>query len=170
MGQEGYPIVVVNPCAPIGPRDIKPTSTGQRLVDYLEGKKPSYVPGGINFVAVEDVARGHILAAERGAIGRRYILGNLEGNLMLSDFLELMEEVSDFPPPGAEKAGAMARARALVRRSLRGEKRPLTTASHRPVALTCDPSRAVEDLGLPQTPLKTAFHRAVIWFRDNGYV
>ncbi len=170
LGEKGFPVVVVNPCAPIGPRDIKPTSTGQRIVDYLRGQTPSFVPGGINFIAVEDVARGHILAAERGGIGQRYILGNAKGNLTLSDFLELMEEVSGVSLPGAAKAGVMARARALVRRSLRYEKRTVPAEGHRPVALTCDPSRAIEELGLPQTSLETAFARAVQWFRENGYV
>ena len=76
LGEQGHPVVVVNPCAPVGPRDIKPSSTGQRILSYLRGEVPSFIVGGINFVPVEDVARGHILAAERGAIGRRYILGS----------------------------------------------------------------------------------------------
>lgn len=170
LGEKGHPVVVVNPCAPIGPRDIKPTSTGQRIVDYMRGKMPSFAPGGINFIAVEDVARGHILAAQRGAIGHRYILGNANGNLMLSDFLRLTEEVSDVPPPRTGKVGVVARAGVLVRRSLRPGKKAASGEGHRPAALTCDPSRAIEALGLPQTPLQVAFAGAVQWFRENGYV
>lgn len=171
LGEKGYPIVVVNPCAPIGPRDIKPTSTGQRIVNYLRGKMPSFAPGGINFVSVEDVARGHILAAQQGAIGHRYILGNVNGNLALADFLRLMEEVSDVGPPRVAKASVRTRARAKVRHLLLTAKKPAPAqAGHRPVALTCDPSMAVEELGLPQTPLENAFAQAVQWFRENGYV
>jgi len=170
LGEDGYPVVVVNPCAPIGPRDIKPTSTGQRIVDYLRGKMPSFAAGGINFVAVEDVARGHILAAQRGAIGHRYILGAANGNLMLMDFLRLMEEVSDVSPFRVAKAGVIARARALARRSLKHGKRVVPTEGNRPAALTCDPSKAIGELGLPQTSLKIAFAQAVQWFRENGYV
>jgi len=171
LGEKGYPVVVVNPCAPIGPRDIKPTSTGQRIVDYLRGVMPSFVPGGINFIAVEDVARGHILASECGAIAHRYILGNAKGNLKLEDFLRLMEEVSQVPPP-ARRAPSGGRARALLRRSLRRRKahEPASSEGHRPMALTCDPCRAIEELGLPQTPLEVALGRAVRWFRENGYV
>jgi dihydroflavonol-4-reductase len=170
LGESGLPVVVVNPCAPVGPRDIKPSSTGQRIVDYLRGKTPSFVPGGINFVAVEDVARGHILAAERGIIGRRYILGNLQGNLLRPDFIALMHKVSGVAPPGTSKKGVVSRAGRLVRRSLRSRSVPPMAAGRRPEALICDPSRAVRELGLPQTPLEVAFARAVDWFRGSGYV
>ena len=169
LGKRGLPVVVVNPCAPVGPRDIKPSSTGRRIVDYLRGKTPSFVPGGINFVAVEDVARGHILAAERGIIGHRYILGNLQGNLLRPDFIELMHRASGVAPPGAGKSGILSRAGRVLRRSLRSRRGQPVTGSSRPEALTCDPSRAVRELGLPQTSLDVAFARAIDWFRTNGY-
>jgi len=170
LGQSGLPIVVVNPCAPVGARDIKPSSTGQRIVTYLGGKTASFVPGGINFVAVEDVARGHILAAEGGAIGRRYILGNSKGNLQLSDFVSLMQSVSGVAAPGTGRGGNAARARRLIRRLLPSRRRTPSGSGHLPAALTCDPSRAIRELGLPQTPLEDAFARAVDWFCENGYV
>ena len=169
LGERGFPVVVVNPCAPVGPRDIKPSSTGRRIVDYLIGKTPSFVPGGINFVAVEDVARGHILAAERGIIGRRYILGNLQGNLRRPDFLELMHKVSGVAPPGAGRRSLVSRAGRVLRRSLRSRGGPPVASGSRPEALTCDPSRAVRELGLPQAPLDVAFAQAIAWFRENGY-
>lgn len=94
MCEHGLPAVVVNPCAPVGARDIKPSSTGQRILDYLQGKLPSFIEGGINFISVADVAEGHVLAAEKGRVGEKYILGHRDGNLLLSDFLALMERVS----------------------------------------------------------------------------
>ncbi len=163
MNEQGLPVVVVNPCAPVGPRDIKPSSTGQRIVDYLNGKLPSFVPGGINFISVHDVAEGEVLAAERGHAGERYILGHREGNLTLADFLSLMEQVSGVKPP------RVARHRWSIW-PMRRDKPTEEASDFRPRALTCDPSKAIHELGLPQTPLAIAFAEAVAWFRDNGYV
>jgi len=184
MCERGLPAVVVNPCAPVGPRDIKPSSTGQRLLDYLHGRQPSFVPGGINFVSVEDVAEGHALAAEKGRIGERYILGHKDGNLSLATFLALMERVSGTKPgPGLSgqrpsylgaKRAIRHRARrvlSLLRRDEPDHARFNGAAEgFRPLALTCDPSKAVRELGLPQTPLEKAFAEAIAWFKENGYV
>lgn len=164
----GLPVVVVNPCAPVGPGDLKPSSTGQRILDYLHGKRPSFVSGGINFVAVRDVAEGHILAAEKGRVGERYILGHREGNLMLEDFLRLMERVSGEPRPQYRVTAGVSMMRRVLS-VLRLEKRA-PVRDFRPDALTCDPSKAIGELGLPQTPLESAFAEAVAWFRDHGYV
>nr|MBC7244121.1 NAD-dependent epimerase/dehydratase family protein [Chloroflexota bacterium] len=163
MCKQGLPVVVVNPCAPVGPRDIKPSSTGQRVLDYLNGKPPSFVPGGINFISVHDVAEGEVLAAERGRVGERYILGHKDGNLQLSEFLALMEQVSGVKRPRITKH-PLSILSAMRGRS--SDKAP----SFRPRSLTCDPSKAIRELGLPQTPLPVAFAEAIAWFRDNGYV
>ena len=165
--KRGLPVVVVNPCAPIGARDIKPSSTGQRIVDYLRGKMPSFVEGGINFVAVEDVAEGHVLAAEKGRIGQRYILGNREGNWKLAQFLNCLQHVSGQAAPATAPRW---RSGLSLLRGLRTRARRGPTQDLRPRALTCDPSKAIRELGLPQTPLATAFAEAVRWFRENGYV
>jgi dihydroflavonol-4-reductase len=186
MCERGLPVVVVNPCAPVGPRDIKPSSTGQRIVNYLTGKQPTFVPGGINFVAVEDVAEGEVLAAERGRVGEKYILGNRDGNLSLPGFLGLMEHASGVKPPrrardslsrhllAREGAQRMARQLLSVLHLGRGRERKGALEERprdlRPVALTCDPFKAIHELGLPQTPLETAFAQAIAWFRENGYV
>ena len=162
MCDYGLPVVVVNPCAPVGPRDIKPSSTGQRILDYLHGKQPSFVPGGINFVSVQDVAEGEVLAAERGRVGEKYILGHKDGNLLLPDFLVLMERVSGMKRPRTARHTLFT---LRPKRSETGFPRDL-----RPRALTCDPSKAIHELGLPQTPLETAFAEAIAWFRENGYV
>jgi len=178
MCDHGLPVVVVNPCAPVGPRDIKPSSTGQRILDYLHGKQPSFVAGGINFVSVRDVAEGEVLAAERGRVGEKYILGNRDGNLSLSDFLALMERVSGVRPPSRLSGGGTRRTARHALSALRSRRikawHGAREAGHlkdfRPTALTCDPSKAIRELGLPQTPLETAFTEAVAWFRENGYV
>lgn len=153
----GLPVVVVNPCAPVGARDIKPSSSGQRIVDLLRGKLPSYLEGGINHIAVHDVARGHILAAQRGRSGQRYILGNR--NLMLDDFLDLVENAAGM------RVARPARRWNPFARVRRGQAQ----AGARPVALVCDCRKAVNELGLPQTSLEVAFVQAVRWFRENGY-
>ena len=167
--QEGLPVVVVHPCAPVGPRDIKPSSTGQRILDYLHGKTPSFVAGGINFVAVDDVAEGEVLAAEKGRVGERYILGLKEGNLRLADFNALMERIAGVKLPPAPRRPfrglRLGRDRRLSGRQDKGHPRDV-----RPKALTCDPSKAILELGLPQTPLATAMAEAVRWFREHGYV
>ncbi|MDP2728629.1 MAG: NAD-dependent epimerase/dehydratase family protein, partial [Dehalococcoidia bacterium] len=93
----GLEVVVVNPCAPVGPFDIRPSPTGRRILDFLCGVTPPYPKGGINFVHVRDVARGHILAASKGQVGRRYILGHR--NLSLGEFLDLMEKATGQPRP-----------------------------------------------------------------------
>jgi dihydroflavonol-4-reductase len=175
---DGLPVVVVNPCAPVGPRDIKPSSTGQRILNYLHGEQPSFVPGGINFLSVQDVAEGQVLAAERGRVGQRYILGNTDGNLLLPDFMALMERVSGMKPPSRPRERGTGRTTRRLRSVLRlGRNKGRNDSSEagavkdsRPMALTCDPSKAIHELGLPQTPLATAFAEAVAWFRENGYV
>ncbi len=165
--ERGLPLVVVNPCAPVGAQDIKPGSTGQRIVDYLQGRLPSFIEGGINFVAVRDVAEGHLLAAEKGRIGQRYILGNREGNWTLAQFLTCMQRVSGQEPPHTARRW---RLRLDVRSALGVRPRQGPTRDLRPKALICDPSKAIHELGLPQTPLEGAFAEAVRWFRENGYV
>lgn len=173
LARQGAPVVVVNPCAPVGPRDTKPSSTGQRIIDYLQGRAPSFSPGGINFVAVSDVAAGHLLAAERGEVGSRYILGNAQGNLSLADFYHLMQRVTGIRPPGSSRLGS---AKQLARRALgRVVRRPQpapgsVSSGHRPAALTADPRRAIRELGLPQTPLETGLRQAAEWFERHGYL
>jgi len=161
--REGLPVVVVNPTSPIGAGDVKPSSSGKRVLDALEGKLPSFPPGGLNLVAAQDVARGHILASHRGRIGQRYILGNINGNMTRDEFLHLLSEATGIPaaqPPRESPMGA-------VRRAL---KKPAPATGHLPAALTCDCRRAVEELGMPQSPLKQALAEAAAWFRDNGYL
>ena len=87
------------PAPPIGPRDVKPTPTGKIILDFLNRKLPAYVDTGLNWVHVRDVAAGHILAAEKGRVGERYILGNAEGNWTMRETLAVLEELSGVPAP-----------------------------------------------------------------------
>lgn len=171
LASQGAPIVVVNPCAPVGARDIKPSSTGARIIAYLQGRVPSFSPGGINFIGVEDVARGHLLAAQKGRPGERYILGHAQGNLTRDGFYALMQRVSGVGPPEQRTALGLGRVRRVLREWLQGNTlSPNERLDYRPAALTADPTRAIRELGLPQTPLEVAFRQAIIWFRANGYV
>jgi dihydroflavonol-4-reductase len=136
-------------------------------VDFLNGRRPSYLTGGINFVAVSDVAQGHVLAARRGRLGGRYILGNTRGNLSLDDFLRLLAQVSGQVVPPPEPLPWRARWRRRGKPRLRRGKQP---PGFKPAALTANPQKAIRELGLPQTPLTDAFAEAVAWFKANGYV
>lgn len=138
-GQRGLPVVVVNPTAPVGAGDRKPTATGQRIVDFLAGRRSAYPAGGINFCPAGDIAAGHLLAARRGQAGRRYILGHAAGNLSEAAFLQLMAETSGLPVPAAQ--------------SVRGGRAPQS--------LTADPRRAIRELGMPQSDLRAAFAQAI---------
>jgi dihydroflavonol-4-reductase len=160
LRQRGLPLITVHPCAPIGTGDFRPTVTGQRLVDFLRGRRPSYVAGGINHVAVQDVGVGHVLAARQGQVGERYILGCSEGNLSEAQFLSLAAAASGRPIP----APVGPPRRRLQGRVLAG------SVGSKPTSLTADPTKAVVELGLPQTPLLEAFREAVRWYRENGYV
>ena len=158
---EGFPVVVVNPCAPVGPGDRTPSSTGARILAVLRGRAPAFVRGGINFVPVGDVARGHLLAAARGRVGERYILGHAQGNLSREGFLRLVARVAGLPAPRVRTRNPIALLRQALRPAGRGQE---------PSALTADPRKAIVELGLPQTPLERAFAEAVEWFRAHGYV
>ncbi len=154
--ESGMPVVIVHPCAPVGAGDYKPTATGRRIVLYLRGEPVPYPPGGMNFVAVEDVAAGIWLAAIRGSVGERYILGNRDGNLGKWAFYALMRKASGVPYP--ERRGL----RSWVKGLLPSRN---TSSGHAPVSLTADPSKAIAELGMPQSPLEQAFRRAVEWYR-----
>jgi dihydroflavonol-4-reductase len=170
---QGLPIVIVNPSTPIGTRDIKPTPTGKMIVDFLNGKMPGYIDTGLNFVDVEDVAAGHCLAAEKGKVGERYILGNR--NMSLKEFLESLARVAgrpalriQIPYAVAYLAGAVSTGLSLITR--REPAIPLdgVRMAHEPMYY--DSSKAVRELGLPQTPVEEAIRQAIAWFKANGYV
>ena len=173
---QGQDVVIVNPAAVIGPGDVKPTPTGKIIVDFLAGRMPFYLDTGLNFVDVRDVARGHILAFEKGTPGRRYILGNREGNLSLREFLGVVGEVTGKRPPRfkipygvAYMAGAVSTFWA-DRVSGTEPGVPLNGVKMARHRMFFDPSRAIAELGLPQTPLQETVRDAVAWFRERGLV
>jgi len=173
LARQGMPIIIVNPAAPIGSHDIKPTPTGRMIVDFLNGKLPAYVDTGMNFIDVEDVAAGHWLAAEKGRSGERYILGNQ--NLTLKDFLTLTAKVAQRPAPKmripyavAWVAGALSTGLSVITR--REPRIPLDGVRMAHAPMYYDARKAVQMLELPQTSIETAIWKAVAWFRMNGYV
>ncbi len=176
LAHKGLPIVIVNPSAPVGPRDVKPTPTGQLIVDFLNRKLPAYLDTGLNWVHVRDVAVGHILAAEKGELGERYILGNADGNWTMQEMLAVLEEITGLPAPKMQNAllGRAARRRMWTKciSNFTGKppKAPLAGVRMAKYKMWFNPAKAIRELGLPQTPPKQALADAVEWFRANGYV
>lgn len=170
---EGDPVVVVNPSTPVGPGDLKPTATGRIVTDFLNGRMPAFVQTGLNLVAVEDVARGHLLAAERGVPGRRYILGCQD--MTLQEILETLAEISGLRAPRIRIPLWVAFLVAcvdefvnatLLRREPRVSIEAVRMARKR---MWFDSTRARRELGYAPGPVKPALERAVRWFVDHGY-
>jgi dihydroflavonol-4-reductase len=175
LARKGLPVVVVNPSAPVGPRDVKPTPTGQVIVDFLNRAMPAYLDTGLNYVHVRDVAIGHILAAEKGRVGERYILGNLEGNWTMQQSFAVLQEITGVPAPKVRIPFFVALAAAHVdetvsRFTRKPPKAPLAGVRMAKYKMFFSPAKAVNELGLPQTSPRQALADAVAWFRDNGYV
>ena len=175
LARDGLPIVIVNPTAPIGPRDVKPTPTGQVIVDFLNRKLPAYLDTGLNWVHVRDVVAGHILAAERGDTGERYILGNQEGNWTMRETLAVLEEISGIPAPKTQIPYWIALAAAQVNECAafftgKPPRTPLAGVRMARYKMWFNPARAIRVFKLPQTPPNQALADAVVWFRANGYV
>src|SRR6266550_2525965 len=118
LAKQGLPIVIVNPSAPVGPRDVKPTPTGKVIVDFLNRAMPAYLDTGLNWVHVRDVTIGHILAAEQGRPGERYILGNAEGNWTMKQTFEVLEQITGVPAPKFQVPYSIALAAAYVDEAL----------------------------------------------------
>lgn len=171
--EAGREVVIVNPSTPVGEMDIKPTPTGRMIVDFLNRKVPAYVDTGLNLVDVRDVARGHLLAAEKGVAGERYILGNR--NLTLKEIFDLLSEITGLPSPRLRLPHAVPLAFARLESAwarLRGRAPRVSPESVRMAKkrMFFDASKAVRELGLPQSPVEDALRRAVVWFREQGYV
>ncbi len=173
FARQGLPVVIVNPSTPVGPGDIKPTPTGQMIVDFLRGRMWAYLETGLNLVDVDDVAAGHLLAAERGTAGERYILGGQ--NLTLREIFSLLGRITGIRPPRLKlSCGAVlpiAWACEWAADHLTGRP-PLVAVDAVRMArkrMFFDPRKAIRALGVPQSPVEDALARAVTWFRSNGY-
>jgi dihydroflavonol-4-reductase len=172
IAREGAPLVIVNPSTPVGELDIKPTPTGKMIVDFLNGRMPAYVDTGLNLIDVRDVAFGHLLAAERGRPGERYILGYV--NLSLREVLGVLGRLTGLPAPWLRVPHWLPAIYASVATSLaraRGVEPRVSIESVRMsrYRMYFDAAKAVRELGLPQTPIENALDRAVAWFRAKGY-
>jgi dihydroflavonol-4-reductase len=175
FARKGLPVIIVNPTAPVGPRDVRPTPTGQVILDFLRRRLPAYIDTGLNWVHVRDVAVGHILAAENGNIGERYILGNAAGNWTLQETLVVLEEITGLRAPRIKLPRSLALAVARLNETIAWvtgipPKVPLAGVRMAEHKMFFNPAKAIRELGLPQTPPRQAFADAIAWFRANGYV
>jgi dihydroflavonol-4-reductase len=175
LSKDGMPIVIVNPSAPVGPCDVKPTPTGQVIVDFLNRNMPAYLDTGLNWVHVRDVAVGHILAAEKGRVGERYILGNADGNWTMKKTFGVLEEITGVRGPKFQIPFGLAWLAACgdelkSKFTRRPPRAPLAGVRMALNKMYFNPAKAIRELGLPQTPPKQALADAVAWFRANGYV
>ncbi len=171
---QGLPVVLVHPSAPVGPWDWRPTPTGQMIVDFLKGRCPAYVETGLNLVHVRDVAKGHLLAEAKGKVGEKYILGC--ENLSLSKIFQLLSELSGVPAPRLKLPYRPVLLMAYLNEfwatyiSGRPPRMPLAAVKMAKKFMFFDSRKAVQELGLPQTPVREALAEAVDWFRQRGYV
>ena len=175
LATKGWPVIIVNPSAPIGPRDVKPTPTGKVIVDFLNGEMPAYLDTGLNWVHVRDVCAGHILAAERGRVGERYILGHTDGNWTMKQAFEVLAEITGRPAPKFRVPYGVAWMAAQVDETIskitgRPPKAPIGGVRMAKYKMFFNPAKAVRELGVPQTPPKQALADAVEWFRQNRFV
>jgi dihydroflavonol-4-reductase len=171
--KNGFPAIVAMPTTPVGPWDWKPTPTGKIVVDFLNGKMPGYVETGLNFVGVEDCAAGHLLVAERGKIGERYLLG--AENLTLKELLDLLAKITGLTAPKLKiphgVALGVAYAESAVSRLLGREPQiPVEGVKIAQHLMFVDTSRAQRELDFRSTPVTAALARAVRWYEANGYV
>lgn len=173
IAERGLPAVIVNPSTPVGPGDVKPTPTGRLILEAAKGKMPGYVDTGLNLVHVDDVAAGELLAAERGGVGERYILGG--ENLSLADILGEVARATGARPPMLKipyavvlpiAAGAEMMARITGRE-------PFTTLDGVRMSrkkMYFSSAKAMRELGYAPRPATLAIADAVAWFRSNGYL
>lgn len=165
--QAGQEVVVVNPSSPIGSWDIKPTPTGDIILRFLRRQMPFYLDTGLNFIDVRDVARGHLLALERGRSGDRYILGNQ--NLTLKALLDQLADLTGLSAPQRSVPAWLPLSVAWVDERIlaplgKAPSVPLDGVRMAKQPMYYDASKAVRELGLPQSPLTTALKNAVDWF------
>mgnify|MGYP001819572134 FL=1 len=176
MVSEGLPVTMVMPGLPFGPGDRAPTPTGTMILRTLRGQMKNYWDGGVCAVDVRDVAAGHVLAMEKGRIGQSYILANKDGNMTNKAFLGLVGNVAGVADVAKNEVAGKTMLRVAKMAELWSKlsgRPPMTTYKNTLYVLQhgyVDPSKAVQELGLPQTPIETAVTDSVQWFRENDYV
>lgn len=173
---EGLPAVIVNPGFPFGPGDRMPTPTGKLIISILKGQMKQYFEGGVCAVDVRDVAAGHVLAMEKGRIGQGYLLANKEGNISFQEMAQLVGRLANIDNVAVQKVPpwVMATAGRVMETwaNISGNTPQTTykTSMYSMQNIWVDPSKAVNELGLPQTPIETAARDAIEWFGQNHYV
>jgi dihydroflavonol-4-reductase len=173
VAEQKIPVVIVNPSAPVGPRDIRPTPTGRMIVESAAGRMPAYVETGLNVVHVDDVAEGHLRAYERGAIGQRYILGGT--NMTLHEILGIIAEITGRPAPRIKLPHAVVMPIAYVAEAMAriGGFEPVATVDSVRMAkklMYFSSDKARRDLGYSPRPARQALADAVQWFDAHGYL
>lgn len=168
----GMPVIIVNPTAPVGDHDWKPTPTGKIILDFLRGKLPAFVDTGLNLVDVRDTAIGHLLAAEKGTPGERYILGC--ENLTLEQILARLARIADRRAPSTKIPYAVAYAAGVITTawanvSGRPPAAPLEAVKMARKKMFVSHAKASRDLGFAPGSVDAALDRAIHWFRTNGY-
>ena len=174
IADEGLPVVIVNPSTPIGPRDIKPTPTGRMILEAAAGRMPAFVDTGLNVVHVDDVARGHLLAFERGEIGERYVLGGT--NMTLAEILGVIAELVGRKPPRVKIPHDLilplaVGAEAWARLRGPGAPEPFVTVDGIKMAkkrMFFTSRKAEAALGYDARPPRDALADAVAWYREQG--
>ncbi len=172
--EQGLPAVIVNPSTPIGPFDRKPTPTGKIIVDFVNGKIPAFLDTGLNFVDVEDVADGHVLAAQQGRVGERYILGNR--NITLREFFGILARMTGKKAPGVRLPYLPVLMAAYVNEALstlitgKQPMIPLTGVKMAKKYMFFDCSKAIKELHMRQSPVEGAIEKALRWFEHNDYI
>ncbi len=171
--KNGLPVIVAMPTTPVGPWDWKPTPTGKIILDFLNGKMPGYVETGLNFVGVEDCAAGHLLIAEKGKVGERYLLGGQ--NLTLKQMLDALSKITGLPAPKLKiphgLALGVAYASTVFSRLLGREPGiPVEGVKIARHMMFVDCSRSQRELGFKAGPVAAALERAVRWYEANGYI
>ncbi|MCL2760630.1 MAG: NAD-dependent epimerase/dehydratase family protein [Desulfuromonadales bacterium] len=171
--KQGLPLVIVNPSTPVGGNDIKPTPTGKIIVDFLNGKMPAYLDTGLNIIDVEECAKGHILAAKKGKIGEKYILGG--ENLTLREILDTLSEISGKPAPKIRLPYFPILVAAHLNEAvskITGKEPLIPLAGVRMAAkkMFFNSAKAEKELGLQVLPARQALEKSVEWFIKNGYI
>ncbi len=169
----GLPVVIVNPSAPVGPGDIKPTPTGQTLLDAARGKMPAFVDTGLNIVHVDDVAQGHYLALTHGQVGRRYVLGGTD--MTLQQILTVVAELTGRRAPSVKLPHIVALAagyasEGIARLTGRPPRVPLEGVRLAKKHMYFSSERAKRELGYQPRPALQAIEDALVWFRKVGYL
>ncbi len=171
--KQGFAAIIAMPTTPVGPWDWKPTPTGKIILDFLNGKMPGYVETGLNFVGVEECAAGHLLVADKGRIGERYLLG--AENLTLKQVLDTLARITGLPTPKLKiphsLALGVAYAETAFSRLLGREPQiPVEGVKIARHMMFVNTTRAQKELGFQPGSVAAAFERAVRWYQENGYV